>query len=83
MNKFKIADMTRIEETKTFFGYGSWRWIRKIEWFIRTRIFRQRRYLVDQWACEMAESIRIETDERIIDEIAELLKKEIKKDKEK
>jgi len=43
------AEIIKIKATVPILPYTWWRWTRVIEFSIRTKIFRQRRYLIDQW----------------------------------
>lgn len=79
MHKLKCSfDITKedLKTTRPFFNRKSWRWLRSVEYFIRVRIFKQKRYLIDSWACEMADVIREEIDKEIIESLRKQLKKE-------
>ena len=45
-----------IVATKPWLTYDTPRWMRVVEFFVRVRICRQRRYLIDKWTIEEGEN---------------------------
>ena len=41
-----------VKATNPWFGYDTWRWARVAEWYIRVKVFRKPRYLIDRWTIE-------------------------------
>ena len=66
-----------IPAVKPWLTYDAPRWLRKVEYFIRVKILRQPRYLIDKWTIEEVQDTECLHSISLEKELIEALTKEI------
>lgn len=75
------TESVNVKTTKPWFKpENSPRWVRVVEHYIRTKIFRQKRYLIDNWTVEEMQNIEAIHGIDIEQELYDILKEEINKE---